>query len=280
MQCRKCKSDKDLSQFYKSKRNKSGYEYICKLCRCIYNNALRYGVSEGFIKYLYSHEQCMCCNEMFTSRKGRHIHHTDQGVQGLVCIHCNHILGQETNEDLQRIELALTYMKASRENLLDRDNQQERLRNFGREFKVVEESSESIRCESQMCSQCKRKLTLESFKVQRCTIRKVCFDCARSNDRLSQSKQAIEARNKATNCECCDCELIKKKCIHHVGDKVYGVVCNRCNQLLGNESEQQKDRLLNCKLWIEDNLSWDYDGLRPTWRHVETSRNDLSHTLV
>jgi hypothetical protein len=281
MKCRRCELDKDLSQFYKSKRNKSGCEYICKPCKSIDINARRYGISESFLEYLYSHEQCMCCDEQFVSAKGRHIHHTDQGVQGLVCIHCNHILGQETEEDLQRIKLALIYMKSSRENLLDRDNQQERLRDFGRNINVVEESSETIRCESQMCSQCKRLLTKKSFRTPkgRGTL-KVCFDCQRSNDRLLHSKQATEARNKASNCACCDCELNTKKCVHHVGDTVYGVVCHKCNQLLGDESEQRQRRLLVCKLWIEDNLSWDYDRVRPAWRHAECGRNDHASETV
>ena len=257
MKCRRCKLNKDESQFYKSKRNISGYEHICKPCKSIDVNARRYGISESFLEYLYSHEQCMCCGEKFVTAKQRHIHHIHQGVQGLICIHCNFILGQETEKDLQRINLALAYMKSYRENLLDRDNQQERLRKFGMASNFVEESSETIRYESKTCSQCKRILTKESFYADSLCTRKVCWDCQRSNVRLSSSKQAMEARNKASNCACCDCELTGKKCMHHVGDTVYGVVCNRCNLVLGNESEQRKMRLLACKLWIEsDDLSW------------------------
>lgn len=280
MKCRRCNQEKELNCFYKASRNKSGFEHICKSCKSIEINARRYGISESFLEYLYSHEQCMCCDAQFTNNKCRHIHHTAQGVRGLVCIHCNHILGQETDEDLQRIEQALAYMKTSRENLLDRDNQQERLRIFGKASKLVEESSETTRCESRTCSQCKRILTKESFRTDSRRTRKVCIDCQRSNIRLSQSQQATEARNNASYCACCDCELVaKKKCVHHVGDTVLGVVCNRCNQLLGNESEQRMMRLLACKLWIEDS-QWDYDIVRSAWRHAEVGRNDRPHTAM
>lgn len=280
MKCRRCNQTKDLKCFYSSNRNKSGFEHICKPCKCIEINARKYKISESFLEYLYSHGQCMCCGDQFTSNKCRHIHHTAQGVRGLVCIHCNHVLGQETDKDLQRIEQALAYMKTSRENLLDRDNQQERLRNFGRVSKFVGESSETTRCESRMCSQCRRILMKESFYTDSRRTRKVCLDCQRSNVRLSQSTQAIEARNKASYCACCDCELAaKKKCVHHVNDTVLGVVCNRCNQLLGNESEQRTTRLLACKLWIEDS-QWDYDIVRSAWRHAEVGRNDRPHTVV
>lgn len=222
----------------------------------------------------------MCCGETFKSNKQRHIHHTEQSAQGLVCIHCNYILGQETEEDLQRIEQALTYMKSTRENLLDRDNQQERLRDFGRAFKVTTESSETLRCDSKMCSHCKRILTKDSFRTRKesSNTRSICWDCGRSNDRLSHSKQAMRARDAASNCACCGCELIGKKCLHHVGDVVYGVVCNRCNQLLGDESERRKTQLLVCKLWIESQL--EYDIVRSAWRHAEEGRNDLPSEVV
>jgi len=279
MKCRRCKNDKDLSMFYKHKRTKTGHEYICKPCRNLLHNARIYGISEWFIEYLYSHEQCMCCDEMFTSNKDRHIHHNDQGVQGLICIHCNYILGQETEEDLQRIEKALIYMKSSRDNLLDRVNQQVEPQRIGKVFNFTEESSENRGCESQTCSQCKRYLTMNSFRTQHKVYRKVCWDCKRSNERLLHSKQAKEARNKASNCACCDCELIKKY-LHHIGTTVFGVVCNRCSQLLGDESEQRKMQLLACKLWIEDNHSWDYGLFRPTWKHVECGRNDHTRETV
>lgn len=185
LKCRRCNQIQDVSHFYRSKRNKSGFEYICKICKGIEINARRYNISESFLEYLYTYDTCMCCGNLFISNKNRHIHHTDTGVQGLVCIHCNHILGQETEEDLQGIKYALAYMKTHRDNFLDRDNQQERLRKFGRESRFTEESSETIRCESQMCSQCKRILTKESFNTDKRGTRKVCWDCQRSNVRLS-----------------------------------------------------------------------------------------------
>ncbi len=280
MKCRRCNQEKDLSHFYKSKRNKFGFEHICKPCKSIDVNARRYGIFESFLEYLYTHEKCMCCDEQFVNTKSRHIHHTEQGVRGLVCIHCNFILSQETEEDLQRIEQALLYMKTSRENLFDRDNQQERFRKFGRISKLVEESSETLRCESRVCFQCKRILTKKSFDISYGRkARKICFDCRRSNVRLSHSKQVIEARNSAVQCACCACDLITKKCVHHINDTVLGVVCNRCNQVLGNESKQHRMRLLACNLWIEDSQR-DYDIVRSAWRHAEVGRNDQPHIMM
>jgi hypothetical protein len=36
--CIKCQKEKDISEYYKSTKNKTGYENICKLCKNEYNN--------------------------------------------------------------------------------------------------------------------------------------------------------------------------------------------------------------------------------------------------
>ena len=264
--------------FYKSRRNVSGLEYICKQCKKIKLARNKYKVSEQFIEYLYSFETCMCCGAKFKDKHDAHIHHIEKGVQGLVCRKCNLILGQETEEDLHRIDSCLSYMRCHRVNFIDRGNQQERLQPGNMAINLVKESSETTCRESRTCSQCKRKLTKDSFHNY--SRRRICVDCRRWVNSLSQSKEAKQLRNEVDKCECCECDLRNvKKCVHHVGEVVYGVVCDRCNQLLGNESGQRKDQLLNCKLWIEGSLL-DNDIVRSAWRHAELGRNDLAYDMV
>lgn len=277
MQCRRCGSDKDLSQFYKSKRNKYGHMTICKPCNKIEIACRRYGISDQDAELLLLHERCMCCG---AKSKIMDIHHTDQGVKGLVCRRCNIILGQETKENLQMINCALTFIETSRENLLDRADQQVELRKTGRKIsRFVEETSETRGCGSRMCSQCGRHLTLDSFYNNPNGSKRVCVECRRNNNRITRSKQAKKAKREACICSCCGGALINlKKCVHHIDNTIRAIVCNRCNQLLGDESEQQKDRLLSCKLCIENSL--DHGIVRSAWRHAEEDRNDLPSDTV
>lgn len=266
-----------MAQFDKNARNKSGHMCICKPCERIEKASWRYGISEQDVESLLSHDRCMCCG---VNSKIMDIHHTDSGVQGLVCRGCNIILGQETKEDLQMIDYALSFIETYRENLLDRADQQVELLKTGRKIsRFVEETSETRGCESRTCSQCGRHLMLDSFYNNANGSKKVCVECRRNNDRITRSKQAKKAKKEACICACCERVLINlKKCVHHIDNTIRAIVCSRCNQLLSNESEQRKMQLLSCKLWIEDSL--DYGIVRSAWRHAEEDRNALPSDLV
>lgn len=252
--CRKCEKTKDFNSFYKNKRTTIGYDHLCKECKKIDVTCRRYKISEDFYNYLYSHYNCMCCESKLDHCKLTHIHHTDSGVKGILCYSCNYVLGQEAENDLEKIKACLKFMRSKRKNLLDRDNQQERLNsNSGTE--AIVESPETTRCESQMCKQCDRKLPLDYFTdLKGRNRRKICNNCRYKNDKFLRKNDHLKENE--THCHCCKEEftLNTKVCLHHIGDEILGIVCSRCNQLLGDESKERRNQLLCCMLWIEDSL--------------------------
>lgn len=240
--CRRCKETKEAKHFYPQKRNVSGLENICKDCKRIERAAKRYHVSEIFVEHLYTFNKCMCCGACFKDRKDAHIHHTDKGVRGIVCRSCNYILCGETQQDRVRINKCLEYMAS--DNLLDTVNQQERPIDKA----VVTESSETTRCETLYCRQCKRKgLTKKDFvKEKSRNYRRVCRKCSVENFKLTSKYKTL--RESKTFCDCCGQKFSKtnKSCVHHIGTEVRGIICNRCNQVLRDETKTRRKQLLAC----------------------------------
>lgn len=247
--CIECRLVKEGSEFYASKRNGSGLEYVCKTCKRLLGAARRFHVSKEFIRWLYTHDTCMCCESVLDQGRQTHIHHTDAGVRGLVCSSCNYVLGQETEADVNRIKLCLTFMPRQRENLIDRVNQQESLKFQALEGGKVENPQRLARCGTQdakICPNCGRP------KTGRC---KRCATIKHQVKVYDLSFELVKRLRSVQRCECCGCEFTKenKQCIHHV-KVLHGVVCNRCNQILGDESELRRTQLLACVLWIEESM--------------------------
>jgi len=240
--CRRCKETKEAKHFYTQQRNVSGLENICVDCKRVVYAAKRYKVSECLIEHLYTYKSCMCCGEVFKDRKTTHIHHTDIGVRGVVCLGCNYILSQETAQNRVRILKCLEYMAS--DNSLGTVNQQER----PIDKEIETESSETTRCEILSCEQCGRQgLTVSDFyKVKSRLPRQICKVCANSNRKLTASFKKL--RESRTHCDCCDERFTKtnKSCVHHIETKIRGIVCNRCNQVLGNESPVRIKQLQAC----------------------------------
>jgi hypothetical protein len=192
----------------------------------------------------------MCCGDILDQNRQTHIHHTDKGVQGVVCSSCNYILGQENDYNLMRIKLCLKFMSKNRENLIDKVNQQESLKLFSMEDKKKFENPQRLaRYEargSKICSRCGQP------KFGRCNNCKRIEQKARYSGLSVKLITQLQTINK---CECCNCVFTKenKQCIHHT-NALRGVVCNSCNQILGNESEQRRMQLLACVLWIEESM--------------------------
>lgn len=240
--CRRCGENKEAKYFYTSKRNVSGLEYVCKTCKKIELAAHRFRVSETIIEHLYQCKFCMSCGCELDHGKLTHIHHIESvGIRGIVCYSCNYILADESSENKQQIHKCLEFMECK--NLIDTVNPQERP--ISKE--AVPESSETTRCETLYCKQCKQFLKLNDFYKQKSRQpRRICKHCSKSNRRLTQKFKTL--RNSKTHCECCDTKFSKqnKSCVHHIGEEIHGIICNRCNQILGNESEQRKEQLLAC----------------------------------
>ncbi len=247
MICNKCGEDKPLEDFSKDKSNKRGRLSKCKLCDKRRRKFSKYNISEEFLDYLYSYTECMCCGNSFKNALNRHIHHIDEGVQGLVCQDCNFILGQETDLDLLKIESVLAYAHSDRK-ILCRLSELPR-----RPYKNTHSVTQCNIEDGRQCSSCKNFYTEDSFYVRR---QQICFKCERAGSRLRISKPVKEAKQKAMHCDCCN-DILKEKQVHHVGDIAYGIICRHCNLLLRDESKEQIDRLFSAKLWIEqESLEW------------------------
>jgi len=54
-------------------------------------------------------------------------------------------------------------------------------------------------------------------------------------------------------CQCCGYSFTKKNfaTIHHIQDRVLGLVCDACNRCLGQETQEQVRRLTSCMAWIK-----------------------------
>lgn len=234
--CRRCNELKDAKHFYTQKRNVGGLENICVDCKRIERAARCYSVSEIFIEHLYTYSKCMCCGEPFKDRKDAHIHHTDKGVRGIVCISCNHVLCGETQADKVRIKKCLEYMAS--DNLLDTVNQQERPNHR----EVGTESSETTCCETLICKQCgKGNLLRNDFHNKKSRgIKKICKICANKNCALTSKYKSY--RKTKTHCDCCGIMFNKtnRSCVHHICQVVRGIICSRCNQVLGDESRSKQ----------------------------------------
>jgi hypothetical protein len=224
------------------------------------NAARRYKLKVESVRYLYAFENCMCCDIKFGATRFRHIHHVDTTVKGIICQRCNHVLGQESEIDLHRIQSCILFITESRENLLDRDNLQER--SFQNEFE--KKSSTTIRpAHSRKCKICGESKPLTSFSLNGIGTRLHCKSCASA---LTAARtygltvdQVLRLRYRNI-CDCCGCEFTAKNArdIHHIEGVVKGLICHNCNRLLVDESSEQLERLKNCEQWIlnDDDIVW------------------------
>ena len=125
--CGSCGISKPLSEFYKNKSKKCGYQSQCKTCKAAYNRdhyrsdsinyksravtwksnnkyrvvALRHGVDEDEVRAAF--EKSDCCEICFSKEKLvlDHEHHTSK-VRGILCYRCNLMLGAiaDKNQDI------------------------------------------------------------------------------------------------------------------------------------------------------------------------------------
>lgn len=136
--CGSCKIEKPLTDFYKNKSKKCGYQSQCKQCKAAYNRnhykvdsdkyksralawkhdnkykvvAQRHGVDEEEVKRaIENSDSCEICN---TKEKLVLDHeHCTSRVRGILCFKCNLMLGAigDKNEDiLARLEKISKYI--------------------------------------------------------------------------------------------------------------------------------------------------------------------------
>jgi len=250
--CSKCNIDKPLSDFH-FRKDTNNYRNVCKVCWDLIRAKRRYGVTIEQAKEFYEQSKCLCCGQSLLTKKERHLHHVNHAVKGILCKYCNFALGQETNDDKHRIESCLKFIGSNRENLFDRVDQQ------GSRQTEPDPSTTTRRAQSEhkVCKTCKRLLPLSQFYRQkrtdgerRCITR--CKECQKIYVKTKQygiSFEQVKQLRQMKQCDCCGID-VNIPFIHHIGDKVLGVTCLRCNSLLEQETEETKYRLQSCANWL------------------------------
>jgi len=144
--CKKCSIEKPLSSFHKNKRIKDGYHYYCKECITVLDKVRytkntdgmtlaakkyyannREKVKSRHLKKMYgldlaTHESmrkqqmfsCLICNDHEdNSPRGLFVDHchTTGKVRGLLCHHCNAMLGL-AKDNKETLEKAIKYLDA------------------------------------------------------------------------------------------------------------------------------------------------------------------------
>lgn len=245
-ECSMCGERKSLNQFAKNGK----YIYtICKSCKRLRMDSWRYRISVVEAAGLRNQSHCECCGVAFTRQREQHIHHVGTGVRGVVCQKCNHILHQETVKDYSRIRCCLSFMDQPRKNLFGRVNPQ------GRSTAIPSTTKRPARCGYRVCTICGEDLPLSSFSMNRQWHRKQCKECcvhftlAREYGLTHNEVRWLKQRSV---CECCGCQFTDKNVatIHHVGDRVLGLVCDSCNRCLGQETPERREQLLACANYI------------------------------
>ncbi len=249
--CSTCCKEKPISSFGLNGK----YVYsVCKSCKKLREAARKYGITTEQVKELYAMKSCMCCGLEFPKSTMQHIHHTVKGCKGVVCQYCNHILCQETELDLRHIEACLKFMDQPRKNLFNRDNPQGRSGT-----KVLPFPSTTTRLahsDKKVCNRCKQSLPVTSFRKSQKWLRKTCKTCEvclQSARVFNLTYEEVFKLYSSNICDCCNLPFTPKNfaSIHHVGDSVLGITCNKCNRLLGQETGAQRKRLEKCSAWIK-----------------------------
>lgn len=103
------------------------------------------------------------------------------------------------------------------------------------------------------CSKCNKEKTLNNFHFRKDSkkYRNECKECWRfcqASRRYGITFEQAEKYYKQSYCMCCGVVFTrpKQKHIHHVGDKVKGVVCRECNIFLRQETSDHLHRLKSC----------------------------------
>ena len=126
--CTKCGEFKSHSEYYKSgeRNGKQRTKSYCKTCAISHNKnyvknnpynwiAKKYNVSLEVAKNLYlrSMQTCDICGTPWDGTKERlcvdHCHTTGK-VRGIVCKHCNHILGH-SRDSIKTLQSAIVYLE-------------------------------------------------------------------------------------------------------------------------------------------------------------------------
>lgn len=111
MICSKCKTDRDISQFYERKEYGT-YRSQCKNCMRLWDRRYRYGLSvEEHERLLVLQEyKCAICGKDGGTALVIDHNHVTGVVRGLLCKGCNTMLGL-AKEGTDLLEKAIEYLR-------------------------------------------------------------------------------------------------------------------------------------------------------------------------
>ena len=145
--CSICQEVKPFTDFYKASRPKDGCQSMCKVCsharrkqyhvenkdkentktrlwaqankdKVREHTLKKYGISSNEYNQMREHQQfsCLICGEKETSPTSLHVDHChkDGHVRGLLCFHCNSMLGK-AKDSISILESAIQYLKKEKE---------------------------------------------------------------------------------------------------------------------------------------------------------------------
>lgn len=114
--CSRCKETKSFSLFTKNGTATDGYYSMCKECKRDSQYFSTYGITQADYDLMLELQDSSCaiCNvhEQKTTKKRLFVDHDHKTkkVRGLLCQHCNFVLGQ-ARDDISILENAITYLQ-------------------------------------------------------------------------------------------------------------------------------------------------------------------------
>lgn len=120
--CSKCKEIKNRSEFHNHKSHRDGLSSQCKLCangkperHKAWHLKSNYGISlEDYNKILEEqHGACAICGNSPKAYLCVDHDHITGGIRGLLCFHCNVILGH-AQDNIETLQKAIEYLRVKR----------------------------------------------------------------------------------------------------------------------------------------------------------------------
>jgi len=118
--CTSCKKQKSPTEFYKNHQSSDRLQSQCKQCSkriaTEWQRANLYGITpdEKAAILCKQDNKCSICKIPFHNTRHTHVDHNHKTgkVRGILCNHCNHLLGN-AKDTIEVLENAITYLTAA-----------------------------------------------------------------------------------------------------------------------------------------------------------------------